>query len=98
MDQAAGFGSGIVGIIIAVFLFVMAILAFLMPWFIYQIKNELTRIRKTMDTLTMEIEASRKEREAREKLMAAKKVAAKKNIKKKSWDELKREEKAEKES
>ncbi len=96
MDQTAGMGTGLVGMVIAVFLIVMAILAFLLPLFVYQIKNEITRIRKTMDTLADELTIIREEREHKKKILAARTAAAKKKkkagINKKSWDELKREE------
>jgi len=96
MDQTAGFGSGIVGIVIAVFLIIMAILTFLLPLFVYQMKNELKRIRKTTDHLAEELALLREGRERKKKTKAAAVAEAKKKAKaaqkKKTWDELKKEE------
>lgn len=49
MDQTASAFTGIFGTVVIVFLFVVAVLGFLMPIFVYQIKNEIIKSNKKMD-------------------------------------------------
>ena len=90
MENAAGFGTGLVSIVVGMFLIIMAILTFLLPLFVSQIKNELTRIRKVMEDLSDELIIVKEERAQKKKILEARAAAARKNkkpgIKIKSWD------------
>jgi len=49
MGPEASVFTGILGIFVIIFFFMVAVLGFLMPIFVYQIKNELIKSNKKMD-------------------------------------------------
>lgn len=57
MEQIGMFGLGIVQLAIIVFLLLAAILGFLIPFFVYRIRNEVIITNNVLDEMQNELEA-----------------------------------------
>ncbi len=62
MDTPAMFGSGLITFAVMMFFIYVAILTFLLPIFVYRIRNEIISMSKIMDEISTEIAANKLDR------------------------------------
>lgn len=80
---------------ILLFLFVIAIAAFLLPLFVYQMKNDIAKMQKTIDGLAAELKRTREVLEEQKEPLQSKQEVSIKDVERTLWDELGQAEKDE---